>query len=254
MIIRSRSASNGLIYFSIPEKLIVATSERRDGPMGFTDPVQAPVRERNRKRFLSRLGVVPRNLVRIKQVHGSRIVVVKNRMPAHSTRADGLFTKKRNIALSIVTADCVPIFFWDEKTTAVGIAHAGWRGVVKNIPREMVKVFQKNGIPPHSLHVFLGPSIKKCHFEIWPEGGHKELAPFVEKTARALKKRRYFFDLQGAICRELIRARVKKKNIHQSRECTFHSRERFFSYRRNNQSGERLEGHMLSVIGRPQKV
>ena len=212
---------------------------------------------RNRTGFLRRLGIPHARLVRVRQVHGNSIFAVGKKISKRIPKADGMITHASNAFLGILTADCVPIFFWDRDYSVVGIAHAGWRGVVKGIATKMVLQFRSSGISPRSLRVVIGPAIQKCHFEIWPDTRHKGLRPFIRSHRSLLKKKklliekngRIFLDLPGVLYEELIRAGIPGSHIRSTGECTFHMSRDFFSYRRKTLGGRDQFGNMLSVIG-----
>ena len=165
-------------------KLLLATSRRSDGSMGSSGSAADAKNLGNRKRFFRKLDIPFSRLVRCTQVHGNKILLVEKRFPRRGDRADGLFTRESNTFLGILTADCLPVFFWDRASSAVGIAHAGWRGVVKGIATKMVLQFRSSGISPRSLRVVIGHAIQKCHFEIWPRTWHKGLKPFIPTPSR----------------------------------------------------------------------
>ena len=44
--------------------------------------------------------------------------------------ADASYSSKPGIVCGILTADCLPVFVSNIQGTIVGVAHAGWRGIV----------------------------------------------------------------------------------------------------------------------------
>ena len=239
------------------QKFFLATSKRSDGSMGSNGSAADAKNLGNRKRFFRKLDIPFSCLVRCTQVHGNKILLVEKRFPRRGGRADGLFTREANTFLGILTADCLPVFFWDRASSAIGIAHAGWRGVVKGIATKMVLRFRSSGILSRSLRVVIGPAIQKCHFEIWPDTRHKGLKSFIRRHRSFFERKnlliekngRVFLDLPGVVREELIRAGIPARNIRSTGECTFHLSCRFFSYRRKTLGGRDQFGNMLSVIG-----
>ena len=61
-------------------------------------------------------------LITLNQVHGNEVIIIDTgnienaKHPASGYKADGIVTKKKNILLGILTADCAPILFYDPKT------------------------------------------------------------------------------------------------------------------------------------------
>lgn len=125
----------------------------------------------NRRRFLealvagSPLKKLPR-LVAVHQVHTAAIW----RDPKPGLSGDGLLTDRVGQALSIRVADCVPILLADVKTRAVAALHAGWRGTLQRIAEKGVGEMRAHfGSRPEDLRVAIGPSIRRCCFDVGPE-------------------------------------------------------------------------------------
>ncbi len=106
----------------------------------------------------------------LKQVHGDSLVVAdKSKTP----EADGQSTTEPLLALSIVTADCLPVLYYT-KNTAVAL-HCGWRGLQKNIIASSYLVHKEK-----PLRAFIGPHIQEESFEV----GHEvtqALLPHIQK-------------------------------------------------------------------------
>jgi len=203
----------------------------------------------NRNRFYYSLGVRPKQVARCGQVHGKHVRAV-SKIPAagYFLKTDALITNKPGIFLTAVTADCFPVFFYASGKGAVGIAHAGWRGVVKKIVPEtlhaMVKVYL---LKTEDVRVAIGPGIRKCHFEVTRE----VLLKFKSSRAFIFRRgRKIFIDLPGIIRDQLRKAGVRHKNIVDSGECTCHNPRKYFSYRRDkSEEHPKGFGNMISVIG-----
>ena len=80
---------------------------------------------------------------------------------------DGLITCERHVPLTILIADCLPVFFASRDGVAIGLAHAGWRGTHGNISGKMVRRFETEfAVPPSELLVWIGPGISRCCFQV----------------------------------------------------------------------------------------
>ncbi|MFA7255829.1 MAG: peptidoglycan editing factor PgeF [Candidatus Omnitrophota bacterium] len=194
-----------------------------------------------REAFLNELGLFPDNLVMVKQVHGSTIVVAERPDPELlETPADGIITKTPGLVLGIRTADCVPVFFWDPVQRVAGIAHGGWKGVKEGIIAQMLKIFEKRcGTKMGDLRVAIGPSIRKCCYEVGKEFlGH--FPGFYHRKDAAKGN----LDLVGVIKSRLLKRGISESHIHDTGLCTVCENKKFFSYRMENQTPERI----LSVI------
>ena len=80
---------------------------------------------------------------------------------------DALYTRIKGVPLCIFHADCVPIFFIDEKEDLVGIIHAGFKGTIKHIAYKAVKeVASKEKLNIEDLKFYIGPFRMKQSFAI----------------------------------------------------------------------------------------
>lgn len=104
--------------------------------------------------------------IRLKQIHSDAIVESNQIELDGQVIADAHFTKAAHTALCVITADCVPVFFYDPVSKIVGGAHAGWRGVASRILPKMIKRMVEAGANLRSLEVVIGPHIQKSSFEV----------------------------------------------------------------------------------------
>lgn len=85
-------------------------------------------------------------------------------------KGDFLVTNKKKCALVILTADCVPIVFYDRANQAIGAAHAGWKGTVGEIAKKtIIKMQEIYGTKLDDLECFFGWSAGSCCYEVTPE-------------------------------------------------------------------------------------
>jgi hypothetical protein len=105
------------------------------------------------------------------QVHGKNVFVVsKNDDGKTIDDCDGLLTNDQNVTLVVRTADCLPISLIDKKHHAIGLVHAGWRGLHKKIIRNAIGLMVGNfQTEPSDLHIEIGPHICANHYEVGPE-------------------------------------------------------------------------------------
>ena len=97
---------------------------------------------KNLKIVSKKIGV-KKNIILLHQLHSNKIFFIK-KIVKRKLLGDGLVTNVKNIAIGILTADCVPILFCDQKKNIIGAAHAGWRGAYKKIGKKMINYFNLN--------------------------------------------------------------------------------------------------------------
>lgn len=193
-------------------------------------------------------GIHNGRIVTMRQVHGDRIVEVKDHKLKEAGEADGLITAERGIYLAVLTADCVPLLFLAPEPRLAAVAHAGWRGTLAGIAEKAVRLFENQyGIAAADLEVALGPSIGSCCYEVQED----VLAPLTKRWGRLTtanvteKDGKSFLDLRR-LNRDILRASgVPASQLYQAGPCTSCAAQEFFSYRR-----ERSEtGRQMSFIG-----
>jgi len=119
----------------------------------------------NRKRTYHAIGVMEKQLAVPQQIHNDHILAVQDSGVYPET--DGLLTNKPNLFLTVQVADCLPLFYYDPVSGAIGLIHAGWRGSLKGIGAKAVFMMQKKyNSPPEKLRVFIGPGIGPCCYSV----------------------------------------------------------------------------------------
>ena len=114
-------------------------------------------------------GTDPARWHMMRQVHGARVAVIDSDVPAgaESRDVDVLVTDLPDRPLVVLTADCLPVLAAGR--AAVGVAHAGWRGVVARVPTTLVRALASLGASAPDLRVVIGPGIGPCCYEVGPE-------------------------------------------------------------------------------------
>src|SRR5262245_55958434 len=106
-------------------------------------------------------GRVPSEPAWLKQVHGTRVLYLDERND--SLEADGAYTRSPGVVCAVGAADCMPVLFTDEAGTAVGAAHAGWRGLSAGVIEATLLAMK---LPPEKVLVWLGPAIGPKMYEV----------------------------------------------------------------------------------------
>lgn len=204
------------------------TSKKQDGQMLLVAGEEA---KRNRELFFNSIGINPQTLISTDLVHGNHVELVTTQNAGGVIKdTDGLVTNQLGPCLTVTISDCLPIFAIDHEHHAIGIAHAGWRGVVKNIPKKLVSTMNNAfGTDPLKLEIYIGPHIHACHFEI-----HNDvLVQFrLYQDVITQSQGKLYVDLSAIVSKELLQLGVITSHIRISPTCTVCD-ENYFSYRRD---------------------
>ncbi|MBE7053002.1 MAG: peptidoglycan editing factor PgeF [Ruminococcaceae bacterium] len=162
---------------------------------------------------------------------------------------DALITNETNVALTVFSADCVPILYVDSKNKVIGAAHCGWRGTFKGLAAKVIKKMQdKFNTNPDDVYVAICPAIKSCCYEVSKELYIDFISKFdnIENTECAfIKNGKYYLDLQYINKKELEKTGVK--NIEVSSLCTSCNSDYLFSHRKSG--GKRgIMAHIIELI------
>ena len=208
----------------------------------------------NYSRLFAACGMSDRILCRVHQVHGNAVITVDNddqspRSPASplgpsSTppQADALVTSHRKMALSIRTADCIPILIASRDGTQVAAVHAGWRGVIANVLGNAITSMQTN---PTNLLLAIGPCIGVDAFEVGEEVASEFARTFVDRVIIRQLGKRPRVDLRAAVISQATSLGIPSSNIDYAELCTYRDQKFFFSHRRDNG----LTGRLAAIIG-----
>ena len=206
----------------------------------------------NRRRVAAHFGLEPERLLSCYQIHSPDVVTVTAPWRTEERpKADAMVTAERGIALGILTADCVPLLFADERAGVIGAAHAGWRGAVGGIIENTLLAMEKLGAGRENICAAIGPCIWQNSYEVGPEFPAPFLAenPANEKFFKpALRGNHFLFDLPAYVTAKLKTLGVV--SVQPSPADTCADEARFFSYRRNCLNGETTVGGLISVIVR----
>jgi YfiH family protein len=187
----------------------------------------------NHARIYAYLGLSADQVVSARQVHSNRVAAVTGGDAGQVIGStDGLVTASPGVALLLRFADCQPILLYDPVHHALGLIHAGWRGVAQGIARRavetMVGVF---GSHPQALLAGLGPAIGPCCYTV----GQKVAAamgyalPDWNQVMTLQGEDQWRFDLPAANAQQLTAEGVQQ--IEQAHLCTACRQDEFYSHR-----------------------
>lgn len=87
------------------------------------------------------------NLMFLNQVHGAKGYIIKEsdfkEIVPFTLDGDYMITNVSLAGIGIMTADCLPIIFYDRLNTVAAIAHAGWRSSIAEIGVKTIQHMQQ---------------------------------------------------------------------------------------------------------------
>ena len=189
---------------------------------------------KNREILAEQIGVAPRDLKFMRQIHSSRVEILRN-LDDELPPCDGVITALRGIALCVLVADCSPVLVADERRGVVAAVHAGRAGVTGKICTNAVRLMKSEfGCEANDLRIFVGANIKARNYEV----GELDLGEFnrYKKDGK--------FDMEAALQDEFTALGVGRAEF--DTRCTFETQE-LFSYRRDGVTG-RFCGFAMNKI------
>ena len=210
----------------------------------------------NKENVIQNINIVSKKLncekkpiVALNQNHGNKVVCFNNRQDVkNKIIGDAIVTTMKNVGISVLTADCVPILIYNPKKKIVGCVHAGWKGALNGIIENTVDKFLELNSNTRDLVVAIGPCINHHHYEV----GHDFYKKFVDQNNNnqqffiVLNDKKYLFNIRSYINAKLIRLGIN--NIDHIEMDTFSNKENFFSYRRSKKNDDKDYGRCISVI------
>ena len=205
-------------------------------------------------------------LVRVKQVHGSAVLVLPSATASsNAVEADIIIAGSGGgpFGLAVRAADCVPLLLVDPRRRAVAAAHAGWRGLAARVPSVAVAALAHEfGSRPSDLFAAIGPSIGACCYEVGAdvrgcfasELGLKSARWFHEDPVQSpsnppmpglsdvRRDDHWFFDGWAAAREQLLDAGLPAHQVFTARLCTASHPAILSSYRRDGARAGRIAG------------
>ncbi len=184
-------------------------------------------------------------VARAKQVHSARVLVAR---AGQCGEGDALVGEE-GLALSVASADCVPVLI--AAGARVAAVHAGWRGIESGvIPAAVARLAADAeaagaAADPAAWSAWIGPAIGPCCYEVGPEVADRVAMASSDEAIVPRPGARPHLDLPVAALAQLVRARVG--TVRPSLWCTHCATDRLHSYRRDGPTTR----HNLSFIWRP---
>ncbi len=188
-------------------------------------------------------------IVTLNQIHSNKVVYLNNHEQIEDKlTGDAIITKLINVGIGVLTADCVPILFYEPKEKVIGCVHAGWKGALSGIIENTIDKFLELNCNPKDLIAAIGPCISYQYYEV----GYDFYKKFLAKNKNNKKffivtnDKKKLFNIRGYINSKLTTLGIV--NIDHIKMDTFSDNKNFFSYRRSMKNNDKDYGRCISVI------
>lgn len=248
---------NKLIYHSLHKHVTAFSTTRAAGGNGVHPWRYAE----NRQPVITELGILDTQMVVPHQTHTTNVLQIDEAFMQLSPEKqwtlldekDAVITRLSDVCVCVSTADCIPVFLYDEANRAVAAIHAGWRGTCAGIVAKtcslMHDVFGTEGA---RLHAYIGPGISLDSFEVGDEvydaffkEGY-EMSQIAHRYPAVDVPEKWHIDLWECNRLQLLNFGVPSSRIGIAGICTVKESDTFFSARKLGvQSGRILNGIMI---------
>ena len=177
----------------------------------------------------------------INQTHSNVCIRLDSKLS--SAEADASYSRTSGVVCGVLTADCMPVFICDKRGMVVGIAHAGWRGLVGGVIESLVEEMKVEG---SELLVHLGPAISQSAYEVGSEVKTQFLDsnPIFERSF-IKKNGKHYLDLYDGA--KVILEGYGITSISGGDCCTYEDSKQFFSFRRDGECSGRM-AHLIWMV------
>jgi len=188
------------------------------------------------------------SLALMHQTHSNKVEIIVKRNNLERIKCDAMLTKDNEIALPVLTADCLPILIYEKRKEIIGCIHAGWKGAVNGIIENTLKKLEEMNGSIKQLVVSLGPCISQKNYEV----KNDFYSEFIKKSKNndsfffKNEKKTFNFDLRGFVIKKFKDLGVLE--IDNVAIDSFASQNEYFSHRRAKKLGQDDYGRCISVI------
>ena len=183
------------------------------------------------------------------QIHSNKFIYINKNQEIYKKKikADAIVTDQKKLPIGILTADCVPVLIYDNKSKMIAAIHAGWKGAFKGIINKVISFMIKKGCKRKNIHAAIGPCISQKNYNVKND--------FLRKFIKKNKKNRIFFkkdndkiyfDLPKYVKSQLKLNKIS--NIDHVNIDTFDVKNNFFSARRSLSLKDDDYGRNISII------
>lgn len=181
----------------------------------------------------------------LKQVHSDKVLNYDNEVDFIENEGDGIITNKKNVAIGVFTADCVPVIIVNEVDGVIGAVHSGWKGTFNSITKKALqKMVDLYSVNHKNTKIYIGAHIRKCCYEVSEDLKEKFIK---EKNINE----DILFDgrnlnLKECVRKDAIDSGISEGNIYDFDACTYcEEKIKLHSYRKSDGSYGRLFSFVL---------
>ncbi|NNH72146.1 peptidoglycan editing factor PgeF [Nocardia uniformis] len=188
---------------------------------------------RNRLRLAESIGLPPERLIWMEQIHGRTVEIVDGPRTEPVPTTDAIVTTQPDLALVVLSADCVPILLSDDEAGVIAAVHAGRIGARIGIVPRVLDVMISLGAKPERIGAFLGPAASGRQYEV-PAAMRADVERHLPGSATTTVRKTPGLDLRAGIRRQLEAAGVGAVAV--DPRCTIEDKT-LFSHRRGAPTG-----------------
>ncbi len=159
---------------------------------------------------------------------------------SNDCEADAVITREKGVVCVVVTADCLPVFATNQSGTQIGVAHAGWQGILNSVIESFITQFDER-----DLLIHFGAAVSSKNLEVGQEVFEQFIAKD-EKLSVAFTQtdEKYHLDIYQAA--RIILNDLGIKTISGGNQCTVEQAKDYFSYRRDGVNSGRM-AHLIWI-------
>ncbi|MGV6800643.1 MAG: peptidoglycan editing factor PgeF [bacterium] len=193
------------------------------------------------------------HLQSVYQFHSAQAVFISKYIET-PPKADAMVTDQTGLALGILTADCMPVLFYDPVAHLIGAAHAGWRGLLAGILEATLSLMITKGAAPENIRAVIGPCLRNPNFETGADmrdlflDSNPDTDQYFTPMAKPGK---WLFDPVQNARHRFTAGGLRTENIGDIPECTLALPDKYFSYRYSKKTNLKDYGRNLSAIVLP---
>lgn len=211
---------------------------------------------KNRKKLAKQLNCTLEDFVFLNQKHTNNVYITTAKDKGKGAfnlndsinEFDAQITKDKNIVITTFHADCVPILLTNEKRNFVSVVHAGWEGTSKEVLTNTIQKINELGITSEEIIAIIGPASCKTNYIVKQDvidqiNLIKDLK--ITKCYTKINEEDFLLDVKKVNYLQLVKANVLENNITIMKEGTTTDLNKFFSFRKEKQTGRMIAFAML---------